>query len=75
MLSNSFEILTSDAVQDKVSYVICFIYSSENYKKRSQKTDFLAFSQRFFGHTLLRPMGPALIFCQMKGRMVILKLC
>ena len=31
----------------------------------------LAFFQRFFDHTLLRPIGHAPIFCQMKGLMKI----
>ena len=43
--------------------------SLENSKKLNQKTDFLAFFQRFFGHALPRPMGDALIFFQIKGLM------
>ena len=45
--------------------------SLENSKKLNQKTDFLAFFQRFFGHALPRPMGDALIFFQIKGLMKI----
>ena len=41
-------------------------HSPKNSKKRSQKTVFLAFFQRFFGHALLRSMVHALTFCQMK---------
>ena len=49
----------------------CFWYSPENSKKRSQKTNFLAFFQRFFDHAIVRPMVHAPIFFQMKGFMVI----
>ena len=47
-----------------ISYV--FWYSLENSKKLSQKTDFLAFFQRFFDYALLRNMSYVQIFCQMK---------
>ena len=43
-----------------------FWYSSENSKKLSQKTDFLALFQRFFVYALLRPLSYAPIFFQMK---------
>ena len=48
-----------------------FSYSTENSKKLSQRTNFLAFFQRLFNHCLLRPMSYAPIFCQMKCLMKI----
>ena len=63
----------SPAMQCMAKYHICygFWYISKNTKKWSQKTYFLGFFQRFFGHTLPRPKSDTQIFCQMKGLMKI----
>ena len=60
-------------MQCKSKYQIwySFLYSPENSNERSQKTDLLAFFQRFSDHTLLRPMVHAPIFFPMKVLMVI----
>ena len=50
-----------------------FVYNPKKWKRRSQKTGFLAFLQMFLGHALLRPMVDAPIFFQMKCLMVIHK--
>ena len=71
MLSDSFEIWNS--LQYKAKYYIWhrFWCSPENSRKWSRKTNFLAFFQRLFDHTLLQPKGHAPIFCQIKGLMMI----
>ena len=60
-------------MQCKAKYYICygFWHSSENSKKWNQNINFLGFFQRFLDHALLRPMGHAQIFCQMKFLMKI----
>ena len=54
-----------------IIYVTVFLYSPENSKKLSQKTDFLALFQRFLIYALLHPKSYAPVFCQVKGLMKI----
>ena len=60
-------------MQCKVMRQICdsFYSVSNKTSKLGQKADFSAHFQRFFDHTLLRPMGEAPISRQMKYIMKI----
>ena len=58
----------SPVMQWKLMYRIPygFWYSAEKSKKLCQKTEFLAFFQRFFDHVFLRPMDHAQFFAKEK---------
>ena len=44
-----------------------FLMQVWKFEKWSQKTYFLAFFRKFFGHALSQPISHAQIFCQIKG--------
>ena len=51
-----------------VTFIILFLKKNWNWAKKKQS---FGFFQRFFDHTLLRPMSDTPVFCQMKDLMRI----